>query len=277
MNELSIKALCLNVAGNRFAGVTNFLQKQTIVDVFCFQEVISTFVSPNYPESLHRTIPRHSARGALVNLPIISRLLDRYQKNFSPHQDFLESYAPEGNLMAVRYLSDFSNKIQSMEFGSIDIFSSRDYATNVILQWVLLGADSLSGYKKPDTEKRVIVTNVHGLWERTGKGDSELKLEQSRRIVKALNYLKQRFSAELVVMGDFNLSPDSESIAIIEQFGLRNLIKKFNITSTRSSIYTKQNRFADYVFVSSGVHVNDFRVLTDEVSDHLPLRVDFTV
>lgn len=277
MNKLRIKALCLNVAGNRFPGVVEFLEKQTDVDIFCFQEVISEFSSPHYPKSLHRTIPRHDKRGAMVNLPVISKCLNHYQKFFSPHADFLQAYAPEGNLMAVRYLSDFSQKIMKMDFGSFDIFAGQDYATNVTLQWVVLGADSLSDYKKPGDEKRVIITNVHGLWEKSNKGDSPLKLEQSRRIVQALGYLQLRFDGELVVMGDFNLLPDTESIAIIERFGLRNLIKEHNVTSTRSSIYTKEIRYADYVFVSAGVQVNDFQVLPDEVSDHLPLLLDFTV
>lgn len=56
---------------------------------------------------------------------------------------------------------------------------------------------------------------------------------------------------------------------------MKNLIKDFGITSTRSSYYKKPVRFADYTFVSEGIKINDFKVLPDEVSDHLAMYLDF--
>jgi endonuclease/exonuclease/phosphatase family metal-dependent hydrolase len=56
---------------------------------------------------------------------------------------------------------------------------------------------------------------------------------------------------------------------------MKNLIREHNILSTRSSIYTKEDKFADYIFTDPSVHVNQFSVLKDEVSDHLPLYIDF--
>jgi len=41
------------------------------------------------------------------------------------------------------------------------------------------------------------------------------------------------------------------------------------------SLNTKSEKFADYVFVSPEVTVKDFMVLQDQVSDHLPLWVEF--
>ncbi len=61
----------------------------------------------------------------------------------------------------------------------------------------------------------------------------------------------------------------------LEDFGLRNLIKEYGITSTRTSFYTKPEKFADYMLVSPGVEVKDFKVLPDEVSDHSPLYLEF--
>ena len=62
---------------------------------------------------------------------------------------------------------------------------------------------------------------------------------------------------------------------MLESAGLRNLVAEFGVTSTRTSLYTRPEPFADYVFVSDGIHVRDFRVLTDEVSDHAPLLLEF--
>ena len=75
--------------------------------------------------------------------------------------------------------------------------------------------------------------------------------------------------------GDFNLLPSTESIKMFEDFDLINLIKENNIISTRTSFYKKEEKFADYVFVSKGIKVNEFKVLIDEISDHSPLLIDF--
>jgi endonuclease/exonuclease/phosphatase family protein len=274
----NIKLICWNVAGSRFPGTYNFFEKQAgEIDIFCLQEIIDEFASPLYPKTLHRTIPLHHKKGARVNFPSISKILGNYARNFSPHADFLEAFAPEGPMMALRNVSDIQNPINRIDFGSFDIFAGQDYATNVVLQWLLLVSDSLSLHDGLPTERRVIVTNTHGLWQKSGKGDSELKIQQSERIVRALRYLKERFNCEFVVTGDFNVTPDTKSISILEEFGLRNLIKDFGITSTRTSIYTKEPKFADYVFVSSGVKVNEFKVLPEESSDHAPLYLDFSI
>ena len=55
---------------------------------------------------------------------------------------------------------------------------------------------------------------------------------------------------------------------------MRNLIKEYGITSTRTSFYEKENKFADHAFVSSDIEVVDFKVLPDEVSDHAALYLE---
>jgi len=60
---------------------------------------------------------------------------------------------------------------------------------------------------------------------------------------------------------------------------MRNLIKDYDITSTRSKLYTKHKKpvlFADYIFTSPEIEVRDFKVLPDVVSDHLPLLLDYS-
>jgi hypothetical protein len=52
----------------------------------------------------------------------------------------------------------------------------------------------------------------------------------------------------------------------LEEEGLRNLIAEHAVTSTRTSLYPRVERFADYVFVSAGVDVFEFGALPDEVS-----------
>jgi exonuclease III len=114
------------------------------------------------------------------------------------------------------------------------------------------------------------VINFHGLWNGEGKGDSEDRILQSQNI---LNFLKEQ-TGEVVLCGDFNLTPGTESLRMIENFGLRNLIGEYGITSTRTSLYAKSERHASYVFVSRGIQVIDFKVLPEEVSDHSALLLE---
>lgn len=116
----------------------------------------------------------------------------------------------------------------------------------------------------------VTIMNFHGLWNGKGKDDSEDRLTQSDNIVSFIKTL----NTPIVFCGDFNLKPDTESIKKIEASGLRNLIREYGVTSTRTSYYTKPEKYADYVFVSPGVDVLDFEVLPDEVSDHSPLLIE---
>ena len=39
-------------------------------------------------------------------------------------------------------------------------------------------------------------------------------------------------------------------------------------------MYTKQEKFADYTFVSKEVNVVDFKILPEEVSDHAAMFID---
>lgn len=76
-----------------------------------------------------------------------------------------------------------------------------------------------------------------------------------------------------ILCGDFNLNPDTESLSIIEK-GMKNLIKDYSITSTRTSLYEKPGKFADYCFISPDIEVKDFKVLPEEVSDHAALYLE---
>lgn len=113
--------------------------------------------------------------------------------------------------------------------------------------------------------------NFHGLWNGHGKLDTEDRLKQSLKVRKFLDGLNAKRS---VLMGDFNLLPDTESLAILEK-GMKNLIKDYGITSTRSHYYKKEIKFADYALVSPDINIKKFEVLQDTVSDHLPLLLEF--
>ena len=121
--------------------------------------------------------------------------------------------------------------------------------------------------------KQFVLINTHLTHRPVGKLDSDKRLKQSEAIAGLITQL----TCPVVLVGDFNLMPDTQSIQIIEDVGMINLVKKYGVTSTRTELYTKPWRFADYIFVSKGITVKDFRVLPDVVSDHSPLFIDFDI
>jgi endonuclease/exonuclease/phosphatase family metal-dependent hydrolase len=120
---------------------------------------------------------------------------------------------------------------------------------------------------------RIAIANIHGLWNGKGKTDSPERIIQSEYIVK---FVRSQ-TCPTVVIGDFNLLPDTESVKLLEASSLRNLIKEYGINSTRTSFYKKTETFADYAFVTSDIRVKQFSVLSDEVSDHAPLLLEIEV
>jgi len=129
----------------------------------------------------------------------------------------------------------------------------------------------------------IFVGNVHGNPHPGSKLDSSSRMIQSQKIIDVF----ENMSSPKIIGGDFNLLPDTKSIKLFEDAGYRNLIKEFNIKKTRNKLswkihskdseYFVKQYFADYVFTSSDVKVKSFEVPDIEISDHLPLILDFEV
>lgn len=122
-------------------------------------------------------------------------------------------------------------------------------------------------------EKLLQIINVHGIWNKDKIGD-ERTINQSKFILS-----KIRKDIPVIVVGDFNLLPNTESIKMLNK-ELTNLIDEYNIKSTRPNFndgLDTGNIVCDYIFVNDLVKVNEFKVLENESSDHLPLILDFDI
>lgn len=224
----------------------DFVKQQKDTDIFCFQEVYHQAenkmsaedkASPNIFMELQQILPEHAAF-------------------FRPA---LEDWYG---------LGIFAKKSATvLEEGEMLIYANPDYqkyASNHSrnLQWVKCKAG----------KKTYSIINVHGLWTGTGAGktDTPERILQSQNIKNFVSTLND----PKVLCGDFNLRPDTQSVQILEE-NMVNLIKKYDIKSTRTSFYEKSEKFADYTFVSPDIKVNQFRILPDEVSDHAAMYLDF--
>ena len=117
----------------------------------------------------------------------------------------------------------------------------------------------------------LLVGNYHGIARPGSKLDNDERLEQSR----AIRHVLDAHDGPVVLIGDFNLLPDTESVRLLEA-GLRNLVIERAIPSTRSRLNPyygtpQEQPHADYAFISPALRVAAFQVPDVSISDHLPL------
>ncbi|WP_299748950.1 endonuclease/exonuclease/phosphatase family protein [uncultured Tateyamaria sp.] len=124
----------------------------------------------------------------------------------------------------------------------------------------------------PGTGQSLCVGHFHGLRDPSGKGDTAARTRQTERAIALFRSLWQQ-DIPAVLAGDFNLLPDSASFAQFAQNGLHDLIAYHRIMDTRTTLYKKSQRFADYMLVSNDLLAESAFDVPDqpEVSDHRPL------
>lgn len=115
------------------------------------------------------------------------------------------------------------------------------------------------------------IAHMHGLRDLNGKGDSPERRLQAERLADLAARVVEPGDA-LIVCGDFNVEPISETFDVLSKLGLVDLVTTRGFQGTRTSHYSKPGRYADYMLVNQNVTVLDFAVVSDpEVSDHCPL------
>jgi endonuclease/exonuclease/phosphatase family metal-dependent hydrolase len=242
-----MKLITLNIWGGHLRNpLLKFIHHNRDIDIFCLQEVYY---------NAHRTI---SEKERELSLNIFSDL-----KKLLPDHHAIFKAAVE-NVYGIGIF--IKNSIDIISEGEINIHQKQHYpgiGTNHDrnLQWIecTLG------------NKIYSILNVHGLWNGKGKKDTPERLNQSQRIRQFMDTV----NTPKILCGDFNLRPDTESMRILEK-GMSNLITSHNIRSTRTRFYLKEEKFADYILTSPEIKVNQFTVMSDEVSDHSPLLLDFS-
>lgn len=243
--------MSLNIWGGQIhKPFLNFLKRYSSeIDVFCLQEVFYNLDNQK-SRIIHKAIPKIFSD--------IQQALPNHNGYFSPMQS-----GEEGLALFINSAIEVEKTGEIFVYRALNALENNDAS--------LLGRNLQYAQIKVD-DSVVTISHIHGLWQGGSKTDTPERLEQSKNIKTFLDNIK----GEKLLCGDFNLLPTTESIAILEE-NMVNLIKEYGVTSTRSHLSDKHDKYADYVLVSPGIKVNDFQVSNEVVSDHLALIVDFSL
>lgn len=259
-----MKLVSLNVwGGKKFSLLMDFIQTHSKdTDIFCFQEIFDTATEK---------VGSHGFR--LNLLAEISKILPDFQPYFASCVD---------NYIAGAFLPNFTNfdlswglatfvnkKITVSSCGDFFVFGKRDNFDPTDLnslprnmQYITFAVDN----------EKFLICNLHGIWRKGRKIDHPTRISQSEQIK---NFMEEYKDEKKILCGDFNLNIDTKSLQLLED-NMKNLIKEYNIPTTRSKLYTWGDKFADYMLVSDNINISNFQVPEIEVSDHLPMILQFS-
>lgn len=241
------------------------LAQKITTDIFCFQEI---YDSTDLINKKGKFGENHHLKNELKNLLSEFQCFFRetiYNSNLSGKTDFDLKY---GLYIFVRKnLAEFI-----IDEGDILVHGAKTVGSE---NYDFSPARNLQYLKLKINGNILNILNFHGIWIKGyGKSDHEIRTLQSQNIIKS----GQTLEGEIILTGDFNLGIETKALKILEkELNLRNLIKENNIISTRSKLYQKDDKFADYALVSYNLKVQNFQVPEVEISDHLPIitEIDF--
>jgi hypothetical protein len=157
------------------------------------------------------------------------------------------------------------------------------YLVKIIADSVLEGAPPVEGLVKAQVFKidsprgEFNLINFHGLSRPGDKLDTPARIEQSQELLNIAGALPK---LPVIICGDFNLELETTSIKMLERHYI-NLIREYKVDNTRNEVswklFDQKQHFADFIFVSSEIRVNSFEVPYNEISDHLPMILQFDI
>ncbi len=96
---------------------------------------------------------------------------------------------------------------------------------------------------------------------------------------KRIRQIALEASYPTIIAGDFNLLPDTDSMKGFED-GFMSLTDKYNISTTRpkgNELSSLKRNVVDYILLKGDFKINSFEVINSDISDHLPIILDFDI
>jgi len=245
--------------------VSNFIKKQKI-DIIGFQEILrnfdeNTFEEYKSEEKIKNNIKKYLKYDFFWPMWIANAIVINWKKVI----DF-NGFVEQWNQIFSKYpiistSNEFFYKNYCMKFDWTD-FKENDHPRAV--QIVELKIEN----------KILQIINIHWTYSKN-KLDSKRSTKQIEKIIKII----ERKNIPTIILWDFNLFPETEWIKILSS-KFKNLIFENNIKSTRPEFkdnLDEWNNIVDYIFVNDKIKVNTFEVINTDISDHLPLILDFDI
>lgn len=259
-----MKLLTLNTWGGRiYKPLLEFLKANSDIDIFCFQEI---FQSPESKFSNQIKTDIYSD---------ISKILKDYVGFFAPTFTGYDTEEKVDFDLAFGQATFVKKNIKLISEETVFVHGKFDYKPVVVIDGIKDGMDlprNIHCIKVKADGKEVLIGNLHGYWLPDSKHDTQQSIKQMKKVKNIFT----SFNGPKILCGDFNLRPDTKSIKMLE-VDMKNLIIEYGVTNTRSNLHKRVEKFADYIMVSDDVRVNNFEVINKDISDHLPLVLDFSV
>jgi endonuclease/exonuclease/phosphatase family metal-dependent hydrolase len=267
-----MKLLSLNIAlfETNNESLFKFLSEQKS-DILCIQEVaekVDQSVNPDFISKEYVDRATKNLKNSAFDPTLLAR--DFHLKNFHKRASF--DYDFGGFLKAGNY---FRSKFPILNKQSIFVKNGPQIKT---LDWSKWPESQIKAVQVVDLElpkeKKLRVINYHGIWTKEKVGNEET-LKACQKILE----LAKEVSYPTIIVGDFNLFPDTPSMQVFYN-DFVSLVDKYNIKTTRpksNELSNLERNVVDYILVTPDVKVNSFEVIDSDVSDHLPLILDFEI
>jgi endonuclease/exonuclease/phosphatase family metal-dependent hydrolase len=262
-----MKLMCLNTWGGKLAEkLIPFLELEA-PDVLCLQEVVHTPASKK-EWLIYRDDDRMLLQRANLFRDLVAAFPDHLALFCPAAQGVLwdDTMAlPSQFGLATFVHRSLAIVAQTQAFVHKD-FTAEDYGEHPRPR----NAHGLRLFH-PETRLSFSVTHMHGLRDERGKMDTQERAVQSRRLMEISDEVSRVVDLR-IICGDFNVEPQSEMLQSLAARGFVELVTGRGHNGTRSSLYPKSGRYADYMLIDDESSVLDFRVVRDpEISDHCPL------
>lgn len=261
-----MKIISLNTwGGRRNDDLLEWIQKNP-ADIYCFQEVFS---GPKITKENQFCIDNNNETVNIKLLQNLSDLLSDYKVYYSAGS---KGYIHDRMWIdlpfeyGIAFFVHSNVKIHEYKSGMVHgTFRSTPPKSKVPL------SRSAQVIRCSNESGTFTIGHIHGVWEPDGKHDTQRRAIQAKKFGKLIDSIAHKGDA-IIACGDFNLLPNSQVFVKSKHQLKRNLIREYNIKSTRTKIYTKANRFADYVIANEATKFEYVEVLQYPiVSDHCPI------
>lgn len=259
-----MKLVSFNIwGGTIYDPLMEYLQKLSAdTDIFCFQEVFSALPGA----------PQVSAGARMFLFGELCGLLKDFNGYFDPRSTGFNFNNDAAGLPVSHGLAIFARKNLSVVNYRSEIVEQTKSTEDPVEGWVKAQVLTME-----NQGQKFSVINFHGVAQPGNKLDTPQRIEHCKKIRVIWDSLP---SQAKILCGDFNLMPETQSIKILETV-TKNLIKSYKIKTTRNKIswkrYDNIQHFADFTFISPEIKVKTFKVPYNEVSDHLPMILEFTI